>query len=913
MAVTLDSLKKTIGKKNVNSMAFAWLADLEREAGNLDQALQRVDGGLTLYPNDVAAMLVRSKILFQKESYDACIEECEKVLVADPFNLAAQQIMGDAYDKLENIGERNVCYRRLHDMDPLNTFWKDEYDVVVGAAAAAAMAGEISDTDFSMPDVGNMDLSDEFTAEPAAESTEAAPADEFSLNEPQAAEADASAADVAEPAGDDPFAALASMIPGNDDADDSAMEDLSASLNSAMDSINNESAADKPLEELSEDENISSSDVGSALSDMFGLEDDLEPEESSAPAADVPSDIPASIDDSAEANAASIFGAAAPEATEEAPAEDKPQSIDDAFGDIFGEDELPEEKPQSVSIDAPVDEPAPEALATEEAPVEDKPQSIDDAFGDIFGEDELPEEKPQASIDAPAEESAAEEPAAEPADIAAEPAADFTADLSDDLELPSEDGGLFEKSAAADMNLTADEVAEPAAENKADEPTTIDNAFDSIFGEDELPEEKPQSASIDAPTEEAAADAAAEPAADFAADLSDDLELPSEEGGLFEKSADADMNLTGDWTPGGAPVEEAPAAEAAAEETAEEIAPVAEEAAPADDDLNFATEEAPALDEPAPAEQESVAEEVAPATASDAGFSVDNAFDSLFGSDDDLPEEKPQAESETLAEAPAAEESVSLAEQVDQAEAELEMPEVKPEESDLAKEMGGAFASMFGNDDDDLDLPAAKTETASEPLSNDQEATGAAIEESFGNISEESLSKDLDNSFDSLFGKDEAADDSLALDESLSPAAEAAPAEETFAAAPADAPKDLDSLESEVSGAFKGLFDMDDDSLTEEDKPSNKGVDFLMSGDSDDEISAGLINNPDAPLDRGAYDLDESLNTPTLAEIYFDQGKYGKALEIYKDLAQKEPDNEEIAKRKDEIEKLYNEKFGGNA
>ena len=68
MAVTLDSLKKKIGKKNVNSRAFAWLADLEREAGNLDQALQRVDGGLTLYPNDVSAMLVRSKILFQKES-----------------------------------------------------------------------------------------------------------------------------------------------------------------------------------------------------------------------------------------------------------------------------------------------------------------------------------------------------------------------------------------------------------------------------------------------------------------------------------------------------------------------------------------------------------------------------------------------------------------------------------------------------------------------------------------------------------------------------------------------------------------------------------------------------------------------------------------------------------------------------
>lgn len=891
MAVTLDSLKKKIGKKNVNSRAFAWLADLEREAGNLDQALQRVDGGLTLYPNDVSAMLVRSKILFQKESYDACIQECEKVLVADPFNLAAQRIMGDAYDKLENIGERNVCYRRLHDMDPLNTFWKEEYDVVVGAAAAAAMAGEISDIDFSMPDDGNVDLSDEFTTEPA-ESVGAAPADEFTLNEPQAEEADVSATDVVEPAGDDPFAALASMLPGNDDADDSAMEDLSASLDSAMDAINNESAADKPLEELSEDENISSSDVGSALSDMFGLEDDLEPEEASAPAAEASSDIPASIDDNAEANAASIFGAAAPEA----PAEDKPQSIDDAFGDIFGEDELPEEKPPQASIDAPADE---------SAPAEDKPQSIDDAFGDIFGEDELPEEKPQAS-----------EPIA---DIAAESAAE---PIADDLELPSEDGGLFEKSADADMNLTAGSADEP----KADEPTTIDNAFDSIFGEDELPEEKPQTA---------------ESSADVAADLSDDLELPSEEGGLFEKSADADMNLTGNWTPDGASVEETPAIEDAfAEETLaiegnasvfDEPAPVEEELSlpeepAADEGLNFTademaplTEEAvPALDEPAPVEEgrPSVAEEIAPAPASDASFSVDNAFDSLFGSDDDLPEEKPQAsEPETIAEAPATEdETVSLAEQVDQAETELEMPEVKSGDTDLAKEMGGAFASMFGNEDDDLDLPAAKTEAVPESVSNDQEATGAAIEESFGNLSEESISKDLDDSFDSLFGKDEVAEDAETLDESLTmPTIEAAHAEDTFAAATADAPKDLDSLESEVSGAFKGLFDMDDDSWTEEDKPSNKGVDFLMSGDSDDEISAGLINNPDAPLDRGAYDLDESLNTPTLAEIYFDQGKYGKALEIYKDLAQKEPENEEIAKRKDEIEKLYNDKFGGNA
>ena len=139
MAVTLESLRKSVGKKNASSMVFAWLADLERVAGELDKALQRVDGGLTLYPNDISARLVRAKILIQLEAYEPCVEECERIIVMDPFNLAAQQIMGDAYDKLGMQAERNVCYRRLHDMDPLNTFWKEEYDVVLESTATVVV------------------------------------------------------------------------------------------------------------------------------------------------------------------------------------------------------------------------------------------------------------------------------------------------------------------------------------------------------------------------------------------------------------------------------------------------------------------------------------------------------------------------------------------------------------------------------------------------------------------------------------------------------------------------------------------------------------------------------------------------------------------------------------------------------
>ena len=896
MAVTLESLRKSVGKKNSNSMVFAWLADLEREAGELDKALQRVDGGLTLYPNDISARLVRAKILIQLESYQPCVDECERIIVMDPFNLAAQQLMGDAYDKLGMEAERNACYRRLHDMDPLNKFWKDEYDVVLESTVAAAAAAT-ADSEFVMSD-STPDMA-QAAAEEAAPSdlsfgddsepkTEDAGTDSFEM--PATADsidapAEESGSDASDEAmADDPFASLAAMLPNGDSADDSTMEDLSASLESAMDSIKTDES-EGLVEDFGAEENISGSDVSSALSDMFGLDDDLEPEETtnSSPfsaAAAPASDVPASIDDNALSNAASVFDTPA--------VDDKPQSIDDAFGDIFGEDELPEEKPASeekqepaeseslssifaddsieslaesplaegTSEEVPAEASSTDEVSADEAftgglfeksaessslakPAEDKPQSIDDAFGDIFGEDELPEEKPQAA--------APQQPAE---------------------EAPAEEGGLFEKSAPADMNLTADEPAleEPTLKAPAaDEPTTIDNAFDSIFGEDELPEEKPQTA---APQEESL-------------ELPADLELPAEElapandAPALESPID---NLFADDKP-------------AEESTVVDNAPVLE--SPID---NLFADDKPAEAAPAEVEEPKVTQETA--------FSVDSAFDSIFGADDDLPEEKPAesvaAESAETVE-PAQGESVSLEEQVNQAETELEMPEVKAESaSDLAQEMGGAFASMFGNTDDDLDLPeaSAPAETA-EPESNDQELTGAPIEENFDKPAEEELSKDIDRSFDNLFGKDE------------EPVAESEkPVQEAPAAEPA---QDLDSLESEVSGAFKGLFDMDDDSLPEETKPSNKGVDFLMSGDSDDEISAGLINDPDAPLDRGAQDLDESLNTRTLAEIYFDQGLYGKALEIYKDLAQKEPENEDIAARLSEVEKLYNEKFGGNA
>ncbi len=858
MAVTLDTLKKSIGKKKVKSMAFAWLADYENMAGDTDNALARVDAGLMMYPGDIPGMLVRSKILFQKGNFEECIKECEKVLEKEPFCLSAQKRMGEAYEQLGDENERNKCYRRVHDMDPLGTFWKEEYetvsDVATGVAAgvvAGAAADAMGDADFSMPDLGDVSQeSAETLSETATDDASAQqPAEEDSLfsksldmdiDAPAEETPSAQAASPFSSFGDedDPFAALASLGGEDNSVEESAMDSLQQSLNTAL-SESGEEVGEQG--DIPAGEEISGHDVGSAFAEMFGEEDDLDSFD------DIPSSkasAPAEPAEQAESASTSPFAQFdLPTSLDDEPE----QSAEDSAKNVFGEE------------------------------VEDKPQSVDSAFNDIFGEDELPEEKP--STPAVPEEKV---------------------DLDSWSPEPASEGGLFEKSAPSDMDLGSNEesleLEEPAVEDKPEEtlelpeedkmedkPQSLDSAFADIFGEDELPEELPP----------------AKPE---------------------EKSSD-EFDLS-NWTPGGAPAEES------AEPAQEELA--AEEPAldlPADEPALELPAEEPALelpaeepDEPQPLDSsfaDVFGEEVKDSTSEDAakqslegeGIGIDKAFDALFAEEDELPEEHA---------APAAEDGVT-----DKVNAEETAPETavdasaeealtESEKEEIDKEVGDAISSLFANGDD---LPVEGEKTAAAPTEED---TGAEIEEA--PLADAALEADLDKSFSSLFGEDDALEEDVA---SAAPAGES-PTEETTAESPAGSSEqpasdsqelsDKDSLASEFSGAFNQLFNTDDDALDEKPAPSgNKGVDFLMSGDSDDEVSAGLVADPTAPLGKLPPDIDESLNTPTLAEIYFEQGCYDKARDIYKDLASKDPENEAIAKRLAEIEKAYNAKFGGDS
>ncbi len=796
MAITLDALRKTVKKNKGKSQALAWLADMERASGDYEAALKIIDEALAASPSDVPAMLVRAKILAGQQDYAGSVSEYKKVLAKDPFCLSAHKRMGEAYDQLGKTTERNMCFRRVHDMDPLDSFWKEEFDILP----------EDQDTNLAAPPMDD----DSFTMDMDSESG-----------------ADGE---------DNVFANLASSMPNSDEEDNASVDDLLKSLNSASDG--NEEVADNQDQSYGGSDVLSTSEVSSAITGILGGDDDLvdgQAGEASANASPfsssnaLASDVAPKSDDN-------LFSL---DASSES--ESQPTNVDDAFSSIFGEDDAFEEKPaeasDSISDWSPSATPVADADESLETPKEeDKATNVDDAFSSIFGDDDLPEEKPAETSESLSDWS---------------PSATPVAEAEESLEAPKEE----------------------------DKATNVDDAFSSIFGEDDVFEEKSAEETLSEKT-----DAPADLSADTNEAVAEAQSEPAEEdsfGGLFEKSADAEFSVEGNDA-GLADAEETPA---------------------------------PAVAEASEPQQAEASENISE--------SVDGAFEALF--EDEKNDEAPiedafaNAAPEGVQAEPLPVDDFSLNND------NLELPnesKESPKEESIADEMGGAFASMFGGEDD-LALPEEKPEeptekkTAEAPLS--QEATSAAIEED--------AVKDVDDSFDNLFG---AADDlpeektELASAAVASAAAAAAvgvaqtekpaPAEEPEAEKPsearAEAPSaELDSIDSEVSNAFKGLFD-EDDTLAESDEPSNKGVDYLMSGDSDDEVAASLVNNADAPLSRGAADLDDSLNTRTLADIYMEQGVYNKALDIYADLVKKNPDDAEIKTRYDEIEKLCREKFG---
>ena len=454
MAATLESVKKAIGKKS-SSLAFAWLADLERKAGKPDVALDTVNTGLTYLRDYLPGLLVRSAIYFDLERYDDVIESCEAIVKKDPFCIAAWRRLGAAYQKKNQIGKRNFCYRMVHDMDPLDSFWKEEYnfvppeDIVPEEDSSVVEGNEISETQ----DVQNVQ----------EESFEMPP--ELAVSTPPDLE------------NEDPFSLLTNLLPSDEDGmQDTSLESLESSLDDVMEVI---SEKEETLPEYFGGDDISETDVSSAFSSMFGMDDELPSEKPVSPFASF--EIPTSIDDEEDASE--------PEPEVSIPEEpklsslveeEKPQSLSSAFDDIFGADELPEEKfdsddftsgfEKSSSVETPSFEESisddftsgfeksssVEAPSIEDSGVDIAPQKEESLIDQIKESDDiLPEIKSSSNK-------------AEPQKAADEFISAVDSSLSalfgeDDLDLPQE-----KESAPTDVSKNS-----------------IENSFTALFGEDD--------------------------------------------------------------------------------------------------------------------------------------------------------------------------------------------------------------------------------------------------------------------------------------------------------------------------------------------------------------------------------------------------------------------------------------------
>ncbi|MBO5950753.1 MAG: tetratricopeptide repeat protein [Fibrobacteraceae bacterium] len=499
MAVTLESLKKIIGKKK-KSRLFVWLADLERGAGNLDAAMQILDSGLREYPDMLQAHLIRSVILLEQGNLDAALEACDMILQMQPTCLSALRRKGEIYEKQGDEVSRNKYYRLVHDIDPLDMFWKEEYAVLP-------------------------------VEEPAVEETE----ESLFLPEDDSSEGFLLMPEEEQAADEDPFQIFNAL--GQEDAveEDSLSEALENSLNDALEQVDLQDSAAQDIPLSIDDEAMSGSDVSSAISDFFGsADDDFFEEESleeSKPASPFSRlEIPESLEDPEPAeevqqNFESSFEKSAEVVPEES------VELDSAFDSLLGEDELPEESPSAFEKSA--------ESASEEV-------GLDTAFDSLLGEDELPEESPSAFEKSA--ESVSEEVGLDTA---------FDSLLGED-ELPEEAPSAFEKSAESVSEEVAVDLPEDSLAMDLDEEPTeslsdllgntevkdesgVANAFDTLFGKEELVDDDeltlPEAKSVEPEIQTSAVEKREVPS-ELSAEVSssldalfgdddDDLELPS--------------------------------------------------------------------------------------------------------------------------------------------------------------------------------------------------------------------------------------------------------------------------------------------------------------------------------------------------------------------------------------------------
>jgi hypothetical protein len=932
--------------KNPGSLLFAWLAEELRQSRNLDAALPVVEEGLARNSDFLPGLLVRGKILFDMNALEEAEATFRKVFRKDPFCLSAVRGLADIATKLNRKPQAEQYLRILHVMDPL---------------------------DESLPPVAPL--------VPTALIPRAVPLE------------------------DDPFALLAPAPVPDTTSDGPTALELAGMLDAALDGVDR-GPSQPEFFPADDDASVTSTDVGSAISSLFGgLSASAKP---IAPEAEIGGESPFSKM-SAPPPRASVSPPPAvpvvPSPVQAPEASDLHGALDSLFGD---DDDFVEESASPsapVAMAAPAAEPEPAAPPPAVAPAGKQELETDlaSALDDLFGEDDAFEEptltqaastpgEPSASITASGSDQSLDLDALLNEQLSSKSALpDFSSNISDALNGPVSDEELPGFGSLASLSGHApdlDALLNEQLSSKSALPDFSSNISDALNGpvsDEELPGfgSPPaglsgRSPDLDALLNEQLSSKSALP--DFSSNISDalngpvsDEELPgfgslaslsghapdldallneqlSSKSALPDFSSNisdalngsvSDEELPGFGSPPAGLSGRSPDLDALLNEQLSSKSelpdfssnisdalngPVSDEELPGFGSLGGLSGRSPDLD--ALLNQQLSSKSDLPDFSSDIsdalngpvsedelpGFSslpnisgnsldLDSLLDEQLSFQSDLPDigddianilnapsplEAPgkapdldallNEQLSSKSNIPDFSADISAALEEPAQSYDLQEKSVEPASSsgganDFSSEVKGVLDNLFA--DDDLDLPHEPASKAASEQSSD-------------------LKEDVGNAFDSLFDDD--ADELLAelaaQDRPVAPQAAPVVPEVEKEAPPAPAEEPAKEAFDDVASALDRLF-ADDDSL-----------DSLFSDDNDEILRQQLQNNPADSIASVANEGGPQKLTPTLAEIYLQQGLVGKALQAYRELVAEKPNDKHLQARLAEIEKL---------
>ena len=120
MAMTAEILGKTLRRKG-GSLAFAWLAELQYQAGNTDEAVRILEEGLAVHESNVPGLLVKAKMFTADKLFPEAEALLRQIVELDPMHLAAQKRLVQVLVEQGKGNEAKSVLDRLHELDVLAT------------------------------------------------------------------------------------------------------------------------------------------------------------------------------------------------------------------------------------------------------------------------------------------------------------------------------------------------------------------------------------------------------------------------------------------------------------------------------------------------------------------------------------------------------------------------------------------------------------------------------------------------------------------------------------------------------------------------------------------------------------------------------------------------------------------------